>query len=244
MNVLGSLREMGLTDAEAGMYSVLLKIGASPASIIAQEAGIKRTTAYSLLQNLKEKGFAGGYYRDDRQFFYAERPERVAGRYEKRLKVFIESIPSMVKTGMLREEIHGVHPIATVAELKDFYRDILDEYKNKSYSIIGNSENWESLDQSFFTQFRKDRAHNKIKTRLLLDSRSAQINPEDASLLRKWKYVPEKYDLNGVIDIFDDKVLIISTELRSLALVIGVPAMVGMFKVMFQMLWDLIPNQE
>lgn len=241
MTILESLREMGLSDTEADIYRVLLKMGASPASAVAKSAGIKRTTTYSILQNLKEKGFVGGYYKDDKQLFYAERPERVAGRYEKRLKLFMDVIPVLVKEGVHFEKGEGVRSLTTIAELKDFYRDILDEYKNKSYRIIGNSQIWENLDQGFLIQFRKERAKNNIKTRLLLDSRSDAINPKEQSLLRTWKYVPACYEFEGVIDIFNDKVLIISNELRSLALVIGIPAMVGMFRTMFDVIWDAVP---
>ncbi|MEK7649084.1 MAG: helix-turn-helix domain-containing protein [Patescibacteria group bacterium] len=244
MSILGSLREMGLNDAEVDIYKVLLGIGASPASMVAKQTGIKRTTTYSILQNLKEKGFVGGYYKNDCQFFYAERPERVANRYENRLQSFMKIIPELVKNGVRQEEIEGVHPIATVAELKNFYRDMLEEYKRKSYSIIGNSQNWEALDPEFFVQFRKDRARNTITTRLLLDTRSVGINPKDSKLLRTWKYLPPGYAFDGVIDIFDNKVLIISTELRSLAVIIGIPAMVGMFKVLFQILWDMLPEEK
>lgn len=244
MNTLDSLREMGLTDPEADMYKVLLKTGAVPASEAAKMAGIKRTTAYSLLQNLKEKGFVGGLYRDNRQYFYAEQPERVSKRYEKRLKSFIDIIPSLTQTGSDQKEFGGIRPISTLAELKDFYRDILEEYKNKSYRIIGNGQDWEVLDPEFFIKFRKDRGAAKIRTRLLLDSRFAMQNPEEKYLLRTWKFLPEEYMLNGVIDIFDDKVLIVSTELRSLAVVLAVPAMVGIFKTMFDVIWDGIPGER
>ncbi len=243
MSTSTSLRDMGLTDPESDIYKALLKIGASPASSIAKETGIKRTTAYSLLQNLKEKGFVGGYFRADRQLFYAERPERVVSRYEKRLRAFTDIIPFLVQAERRQEGQEGIHPITTVAELKDFYRDILDEYRNKSYSIIGNSQTWEGLDSDFFQQFRRDRAYQKIKTRLLLDSQSEIINPKDPVLLRCWKYVPSRYSFGGVIDIFDDKILLISTELRSLAVVIANPAMVGIFKTMFDIIWDICPEK-
>ncbi len=150
----------------------------------------------------------------------------------------IDIIPLLVKSHDHRENTEGVHPITTVAELKDFYRDILDEYKGKSYCIIGNSQAWEGLDAEFFQQFRHDRARNKIKTRLLLDSRSETINPKDPALLWTWKYVPAQYSFDGVIDIYNDKVLLISTELRSLAIVIANTAMVGIFKTMFDIIWD------
>jgi hypothetical protein len=40
------------------------------------------------------------------------------------------------------------------------------------------------------------------------------------------------------MDVFDDKILIISPDLTSLAIVIAIPAMVDIFKSMFEIIWD------
>ena len=117
------------------------------------------------------------------------------------------------------------------------------EYKNKEYCIIGSAPAWEGINDEYFLQFRKNRAKENIKTRLLLSADSKTINPIDKSLLRDFKYLPEKYKFKSTIDIFNDKILIVSPELTSLAVVIAIPAMVDVFQSIFEIIWDSVSEK-
>ncbi len=233
-----ALKELGLNEHEAGVYLELLKIGGSIASVVAKNIGLKRTTVYAILKSLAEKGFVTTYYRKSKQFFYAEKPQRVADYFEKKLDAFNNLVPMLESVEKKKLQITGLRFIETLHELKKFYNDVLDEYKNKEYFIIGSAPGWEGLDPEWFTQFRKKRGHANIKTRLLLSAESAKINPEDPKLLRIWKYLPAKHKFKSTIDIFKDKILIVSPELSSLAVVVAIPAMVDVFKSVFEIIWD------
>ena len=50
--------------------------------------------------------------------------------------------------------------------------------------------------------------------------------------------MPERFKFKSTIDIYADKVLIVSPELSSLAVVIAIPAMVDVFKSAFEMIWE------
>ncbi|PLX27027.1 hypothetical protein C0581_03815 [Candidatus Parcubacteria bacterium] len=54
VNNLATLKNLGLSDIEAGVYLSLLKLGGSQASKIAKDVGIKRTTVYPILKKLAE----------------------------------------------------------------------------------------------------------------------------------------------------------------------------------------------
>lgn len=51
-----SLKKLGFSEKEAQVYLTLLKVGPSPASTLASRVGMKRVTAYNVLDSLKEKG--------------------------------------------------------------------------------------------------------------------------------------------------------------------------------------------
>lgn len=237
-----ALKDLGLNEHEAEVYLGLLKIGGSTASVIAKSIGLKRTTVYALLKSLAEKGFVTTYYRKSKQFFYAEKPQRVADYYEKKLDAFNNLVPMLESVEKQKLQIGGLRFIETVHELKKFYTDVLAEFKNKSYYVIGSVPNWENLDAEWFVQYRKDRAEAGIHTELLITAESKKINPPDSKLLRSYKYLPAKYKFKSSIDIFKDKILVVSPELSSLAVVIAVPAMVDVFRSVFEMLWDSLPE--
>lgn len=241
---LTALKELGLSEHESLIYLSLLKLGSSTASTIAKDTGIKRTTVYALLKNLAEKGFVTLYYRKNKQLYYAEKPQRVAEYYEKKVKSFEAFIPTLETLSKKQAQMTGIRFIETVPELKKFYGNIITEYKNKQYYAIGDAGAWENLAPEFFIQFRKDRAKANIHTQLLLTNTSQNVSPEDTKLLREVKFLPKKYSFKSTIDIYKDKILIISPELSSLAVVIEVPAMTDIFRAMFEMLWEMDTKQK
>lgn len=239
-NIIDSLNSLGLSNQESQVYLALLKIGGSTASIVAKKIGIKRTTVYPILKKLVERGYVLVYFKKSKRFYYAEKPYKIAGIFEKKLEFFNNAIPLLESIEKSQIKIFGLRFIETKEELKRFYLDILNEYKNKSYRVIGNTAHWEKIDPEFFMQYRKDRARNNIRTRLILSADSKDFNPQDKSLLREYRYALEKYIFKSTMNIFDDRILVISPDLSSLAVVIAIPAMVDIFKSMFEIIWDNI----
>lgn len=243
MEQINALKQFGLNEQEAQTYLVLLKTGGSRASILAKEIGIKRTTVYPILKSLSEKGVVLVYFKKSQRFYYAQKPNKLSALFEKKLEFFNSIIPTFEAMDKKQAEAIGLRFIETEEELKQFYEDVLVDYKNKSYRIIGNTSEWQGVDQDFFIKFRKDRAELNIKTKLLLSADSRNLNPIVKGLLREYKYLPEKYKFRSTMDIFKDKILIVSPDISSLAVVIAVPAMVDIFKSMFEIIWDSVDNK-
>lgn len=232
------LMDLGLSEHETNAYLSLLRLGGSIASVVAKDMGVKRTTVYPILQTLTQKGFAMVYFRKNKRYFYAVKPNKLSGLFEKKLQTFNSIIPFLETLEKKEIQTLGLRFIETKEELKHFYNTVLEEYKNKQYCVIGSVPAWEGIDAEYFMQFRKNRAKNNIRTKLLLSADSKDTNPTEEELLRSFKYLPEKYRFKSTIDIFDDKILIISPEISSLAVVIAIPAMVDVFKSVFEIIWD------
>lgn len=239
-----TLINLGLTEIEADAYLALLELGGAKPSRVAKELGIKRTTIYPILKSLTAKGFATVYFRKNSRFYYAQKPNRVTGIFQKKLDQFVELIPQLNLLERKNTNEVGLRYIETKEELENFYRDILNEYKNREYRIISSAKGWEGVDPAFFIQYRKDRGKAKIKTRLLLSADSREINPTEPSLLRNYKYLPEKFSFRSTIDIFDDKILIVSPDLSALAVVVQILPMVDVFKAIFEALWEITPKNK
>ncbi len=234
------LKNLGLDEHESNIYLALLRLGGSRASVIAKDVGLKRTTVYPILKTLASRSFVKVYFRKNTRFYYAQKPARVAAIFEKKLESFESIIPNLETIEKKQASLFGLRFIETIDELREFYAGVLVDYKNKDYLIIGSAPAWEGLDDKFFVKYRKDRAKNKIKTKLILSADSKSVNPEEKELLREYKYLPAKYKFKSTVDIFEDKILVVSPELSSLAVVIAVPAMIDVFKSVFGVLWDTV----
>ena len=236
---LDVLLDFGLSQQEIEAYLACLRLNGAPASDIAKTMGAKRTTVYATLRALASKGLILLYFKKGRRVYHAVDPKKLPQIYGKKLDILSNAIPYLESLTKLRPQPFGVRTIESIDELRTFYADILHEYKGKSYRAIGNTPSWEGADAEFFINYRKQRAKARIKTKLLLTADSKDYNPQDASLLREFKYLPESYPFKSTIDIFDDKILIISPELTSYV-VIETPVMVDVFRSMFDIIWNTV----
>lgn len=238
MNAKDSLISLGLSVQEADVYVALLKQSGASASVLAREIGMKRTTAYAILKNLTEKGFSSVYFRSGKRVYHAQKPHKIASLVEQKLKSFNEAIPFFESLDRSRAQKLGLRFIESKKELEGFYNEILIDYKNKEYRVIGSTPAWESIDPNYFVKFREARAKAHIQTKLLLTTESKKDSPTDKDLLRQVRFLPKQYGFKSTLDIFDDKILIVSPDLTSLAVIVAVPAMVDIFNSIFEMLWE------
>jgi len=232
-----ALLDFGLTESEAQVYLALFRLGGATASVVAKETGFQRTTVYPILKSLAKKGCVLVYFRKNQHHYYAQKPDKLKSLFEKKLEFFNSVIPLFESMDKKQAQVAGLRFIETKEELRQFYLDILPDHKN--YLVIGNTHVWQNIDPEFFEQYRESRARLKIKIRLLLSAASKEDNPTSKDLLREFKYLPAEYEFKSTLNIFNDKVLIISPESSSLAVVIAVPAMVDIFKSMFEIIWKM-----
>jgi sugar-specific transcriptional regulator TrmB len=238
--IIETIKEFGISELESQVYLSLLKNGVSNASLIASDLNIKRTTIYPILERLIEHGLVNSYDQNTKKVFAATKPNKLLLQYEKKLDSLSKIIPQLeniAKTDL--GQILGVKFIQTKKELESIYNNILLEYKNKEYYIIGSSVTWLNLDEDFFIDFRKKRAKNNTKVKLILtkDSESA-VGQDDPSLLREYKYLPAKVGFKSTIDIYHDKIIIVGPEVKALCAVIAIPPMVDVFRSIFEVLWE------
>jgi sugar-specific transcriptional regulator TrmB len=234
------LSQLGFSEQEIDVYLSLLSLGGAKASTVAKDTGMQRTAVYHTLKKMAKSGYVHTYYKGKTHYYHAQKPHRLAANYSKKLDNLYAFLPKLQALEKKGEPVVGLRFIQSIRELKEFYTDILDEYRDREYAIIGSANAWEGLDADWFKQFRYDRGRNKIKTRLLLTDESKNINPEEETLLREVRFLPDQYSFKSTIDIFENKILVVSTELSSLAVVIEIPAMGDVFQAMFDMLWEFV----
>ena len=237
------LNEFGLSDQEALVYMKMLEMGGGDATSLATHTNIKRTTIYPILERLISHGVVSVYDQGKKKMFSPIRPNKLPSLYENKLQSLLSIIPLLEKSQGTQANEYGVRLIKSQKEFEALYNDILDEYRNKEYYIIGSVPSFLSVDREFLLQFRKKRAAAQTRVKLLLshDSRTEE-SQKDTSLLREFKYLPEKFIFKSTIDIYDNKIVIVGPEVKALAVVIAIPPMVDVFRSVFEILWETLPN--
>lgn len=85
------LTKLGLTDTEAKIYLAVLELGPSSAAMIAKQADVKRTTAYSALENLVKQGLLSEVADSKEKMFKAEDPDRLSKLTKKMRRQVIDA---------------------------------------------------------------------------------------------------------------------------------------------------------
>ena len=117
------LGHLGLDDKEASIYLALLELGESSVARIADKAGVKRPTAYLVLDSLEKKGFANRVARKKKVFFVPEHPRKLEAEAQLRLKEIRDVVPQL--ESLLYQK--GERPRVTVHEGKETLDRAYDE---------------------------------------------------------------------------------------------------------------------
>ena len=236
------LKEIGLSEQEINVYIGLLKTGGSDATTLANEIGIKRTTVYPILEKLISSEIVTSLEQGKKRLFVPIKPSKLISLYERKVQTLSKIVPMLENMQGKLTEGYGVRFIRSKKEFETFYENVIDEYRGREYFIIGNAGAWLNIDRDFLIDFRKRRAAANISAKILLSSDSkGEQGQQDKSLLRDFKYLPEKYIFKSTIDIYDDKVIIIGPEVKAMAVVIDIPPMVDIFRSIFMALWEALP---
>jgi sugar-specific transcriptional regulator TrmB len=70
-----SLLQFGLTEKEASIYIMLLRIGSSPVSALSRRLKIKRATTYGVLESLVRRGYVVSFKGEHCREYKAKSPE-------------------------------------------------------------------------------------------------------------------------------------------------------------------------
>src|ERR1700677_1065025 len=82
--LISHIEDLGLSNKEAKGYVASLMLGGSPVQQIADQAGIKRVTAYVILESLASLGLVSQSTKGKKTYFNAEEPSNLRRLLEKR----------------------------------------------------------------------------------------------------------------------------------------------------------------
>ena len=92
---IASLGHIGLSNKEAKIYIALLKFGGASVSDIADEAGIKRPTAYIILDELRKKGLVIKIPHAKKALFQAKTPDELYEQTILNINQFEKVLPKL-----------------------------------------------------------------------------------------------------------------------------------------------------
>lgn len=95
MDIEANLKECGLNDKEAKIYLSSLSLGISSVTQLAKKAGLKRPTAYLVIDDLLQKQLLVKIPKGKKTFYKAENPEILSQQLENKRNALTQMLPEL-----------------------------------------------------------------------------------------------------------------------------------------------------
>jgi HTH-type transcriptional regulator, sugar sensing transcriptional regulator len=254
MNLIESLKNLGLNEKEAKVYLALLQLGRATAYSVAIRSGLKKPTTYVILKQLVEKGFALNVPRAKKQQFIAISPDECLALTKEKIKLSEQDLPELLALKKKQEHRVNVAYFEGLAGIKESYKKLILVMKEKSESrrkfvgFYAKIDNLESDLEKSFDEITSEFVKHKIRRRGIT-TYNPLIAEKYLSAIKKFgisdvkALAEEKYSSYISIEAYDRYVHILSQ--RNLqAIIIEDADIANVIRQIFEMVWELVEKDK
>lgn len=228
------LKEIGFEEKEANIYLILLKIGVSPASSIAEELGYDRTTTYYALLKMVNKGYATYALKSDVKYFQPVAPEKILLKLKDREDAFSKLVPELKKLGKAGPLGFSMEVYKGKNGLNTIYRDIVN-IGGELLSFGIDEEVFMEYDLVHFNRYVKEVDRGKLKERLLTYEGAKKFG----SAKSKYRTIPKEFFSPTPVSVYGDKVAIVVWEPSLHIILVENKNLADSFRKHFELLWTI-----
>jgi len=238
MNPKDALLHIGLNEKEIQIYLSLLELGSSTVLAIAKRSGIKRPTAYLVLQSLVEKGFASRIVKGKKTFFAPQHPKKLITESELRLKELQEIVPQLEVMFRKRKERPRIRIFEGKEELDRAY-DELFVVKGKILFMGTLKLSMEIFPKTFRRQDLVQLSSEFTIREILDESKeSLEYANKVKGQYHEVRFIPKKLlPFEADIGIFGNHTLITSVKKEYFTIDIESKEIARAFRTIFEMMW-------
>lgn len=251
------MRDVGLSANEVSLYILLLDGSRLPATTIAKRMRVPRTTVYSLLNVLTDRGLVGVELRAGRKTYFAQPPSSLTNLVKKaqsELDKKSEIVSQIINLATpLFTASHSSMPRVQVYEGKEAIETML--YQNYDTMLetarLSDSTIWGFQDESFVENYRSwlewSWSRNGQGDRICLLTR---CNSNEKKLRGKvrgrvTREAPAEYNFLSSIWVHGHFVVFLMTRSEPhFVFTIKDPAFSDNLRLIFKLLWSFLPESK
>lgn len=250
-----SLIEFGLTDAEAEVYQAALALGARPASVIAQNVGLKRAHTYNVLRGLMEKGIVQEFEKRGIKHFTCSPPSSLISVLENRERELIlqkqrleQILPELKKLQNPLSAQPRVRFYQGFDGLREVYDDMLRTENSEILALVDLKYTWTAVGPDgldYVVGFIKRREKRNIVWRGICVGSSesdAQVKMRP-SHLRAMKLI-EGISCPAEISVYGSRVAFTSTHNELIGIIVENEPIAETIRSVLEKMWQLLPDYK
>jgi sugar-specific transcriptional regulator TrmB len=231
MNIEKTLKWLGLSNNESKIYLVMLKRGTSKAGKIARFAQLNRTSTYSAINSLLDKGLASYVIRENRKWFTAVEPKRLIEFLKEKVESAEKIMPELEKQYNEPKEDHNVTLYNGYKGVKTLFMDMLKV--NKDIYVLDSEVKFGEVMKYFVPQYKRAVERQGIKIKHIVRT-GVDVNPTKTTVT---KYLDLKTKSPASTTIYGDKIALIIWSKRPEAVLIKNRLAAEIYKEYFEILW-------
>ncbi len=244
MEIKQILQQFGLQGKKADVYLSALELGSASVIEIAKKAGIKRTTCYDILMDLENEGLISQTSKGKKRLFVGEDPEKIQRNLKNKERLFSEILPQLQSI----HNVRGSKPKIRFYEGKDGLREVYDDTLNYSGELLAfaSYDVVNVLGMEWANEYLKKRIKRDIYARAIAPSSQILVKDfiaKDQEHRRMTKLIdPKKYPFSIEINIYGHNKVALMSSKEEIGLIIEGAEIHNTMKLIFQLIWDLLPE--
>lgn len=235
------LLKLWFTEKEAELYLTLLEIGESTVLKISKSCTIKRATLYNVLDSLENKGLVRMSLEWSKSSFIAESPEQLERLIEEQERVLQEFLPELQEIYNGSSHSESIKFYRWKKAMYAAYSSLYDSLSaTEDYLVFWDIQSWYETEPIFFQEWLKKRK-KIVRTgkSIFTDSEMAQkFLTHQWNLETRVKVLHSKKKFRAIQLVTWKKIFLHKTGIPYLVIVIEDPSVVGLYKQMFEFLWE------
>ena len=234
-----------LTDTEAKIYVLLLKLGSVKASEIIKRAQLHRTTVYDVLERLIEKGLASVVVKNDKKYFEATSPKKFLDKIEEQKAGLLKKeqaakniVFELEKIKKGKNEQSSVRIYYGKEGLKTVLEDIIIE--GKDFVGYGGELRFKDILPRYIDIWAEKRRKNKIYAKLI----GSKGTKEPKWKMNELRAVSKDYFSPATTIVYGNKAIIILVEEPILIIQIESRKIADSYRAYFNLLWKIAKKMK
>lgn len=239
------LLDLGLSSNESGVYLASLSLGSNTILSISKLSGIRRTTVYSVVNTLKNKGLMHETPKGFKTLYTAENPNKLESILENKKSSLKKILPEFNALYNLKGGDSTIKHYEGLEAIKNIYENTLESLNpGDDYLVISDIDKFLNMDPKYFEKYVEKRVKQPLKVRAIaIDSdKSRYMKKYAQNMNHEIKILPKNTKLSVDLMILPHKVTIFNLEEPLSAVSIENPAMVKMHKEIFKILWQTLSD--
>jgi len=240
MELNNVLENLGLDKKKSKVYLACLELGGASIQELSEKSGVKRTSIYNFLGEMKEKGFFTEIKKQGKTLIIPEDPSVLVEKAKENLKNIEKVLP----------ELKGIFNLPGHKPKVRFYegeKGVEDAYKDQLitgqtiYAFSDYDKMLKTMDEKYMWNFAKERTKRKIKFYSISKAgeMAKTVKEKDKEQLRETKIVNE-VQFDTEINIYGNKVAMMSFRRPAMAVIIEDIAIAQTLKSIWKSWWKTL----